>query len=55
MAQADSIFATEEGGGTAARMELDNYMAWLLHNVFKWLTNADELSFTITVVPDWNA
>ena len=52
MAQADSIFATEEGGGTAARMELDIYMAWLLHNVFKWLTNADELSFMIAVVSD---
>jgi hypothetical protein len=52
MAQADWILATEEGGGIAARMELDNYRAWLLHNIFKWLTNVDEFSFTITVVPD---
>ena len=35
MAQADWILATEEGGGTAARMELDNYRAWLLHIVLK--------------------
>jgi hypothetical protein len=35
MAQADWILATEEGGGIAARMELDNYRAWLLHIVLK--------------------
>jgi hypothetical protein len=44
MAQADWFLATEEGGGAAARMELDNYMAWLLHKVFKWLTKAEGLA-----------